>query len=103
MPIIRFAGTDIPCTPGSNLRDVLLRAGQSPHNGITRLANCHGLGTCATCAVEVEGEVPPPGWLERLRLKLLPNRGGERLRLACKTQVLSDVRVIKHPGFWGHK
>ncbi len=91
------------CRAGENLRDVLRRAKLSPHNGLSRLANCHGLGTCGTCAVHVRGEVSQAGVLERIRLALPPLLAPDGLRLACKTRVLGDVEVTKGGGFWGQR
>jgi ferredoxin len=60
----------------------------TPHNGRAALINCRGLGTCGTCAVEVQGEVEPRGWTpqERLRLNFPPHAPprNARLRLACQ-------------------
>jgi len=102
MPKIKYRGQTLSCDPGEILRDVLHRHGLSPHNHITRLVNCHGLGTCGTCAVEVHGDVSPPSLFERLRLLIWPLTKRSGLRLACKTKVLGDVEVIKYPGIWGH-
>ncbi len=103
MPTITFRGQSLPCEPGENLRDVLRKHGLSPHNHVTKLANCHGLGTCGTCSVQVHGDVSPPSLLERLRLLVPPLTGHAELRLACKTKVVGDVEVIKHPGIWGQR
>lgn len=101
MPIVRFADHDIPCEPGARLRDVLLAAGTSPHNGTARLINCHGLGTCGTCAVTVRGVISEPTARERFRLRFPPHTPESGLRLACQVRVLGDLEVDKHPGFWG--
>ena len=66
----------------------MLEAGVTPHNGRAALINCRGLGTCGTCAVEVQGPVEPQQWTaaERLRLHFPPHSppGNQRLRLACQ-------------------
>ena len=94
---------------GETLRTAALRRGiVSPHNGRARLINCRGLGTCGTCAIEVEtmNNVEPRqrNAVERARLKFPPH-GGENqspnLRLACQVQIIGDVRVTKRTGFWG--
>jgi len=103
MPNVTFQGRTVSCEPGENLREVLQRHGMSPHNHVTRVLNCHGMGTCGTCAVEVRGDVSPPTLVERLRLLVWPLTKRSGLRLSCKTKVLGDVEVIKHPGFWGHR
>ncbi|MFC6825881.1 2Fe-2S iron-sulfur cluster-binding protein [Halopelagius fulvigenes] len=101
MPVVNYRGKEIECERGAVLRDVLLDAGETPHNGRSRLLNCRGHATCGTCAVAVEGEVSDPGTRERGRLSAPPHDADSGLRLACRTRVLGDVTVTKHPGFWG--
>ena len=107
---IAFEATD-----GEVLRTACLRRGLvSPHNGNARLINCRGLGTCGTCAVEIEGGTPgdesPPieptqrNNVENLRLHFPPHGSGDqspKLRLACQVQVRGDIVVTKRKGFWG--
>lgn len=107
---IAFEATD-----GEVLRTACLRRGLvSPHNGNARLINCRGLGTCGTCAVEIEGGTPgdesPPieptqrNNVENLRLQFPPHGSGDqspKLRLACQVQVRGDIVVTKRKGFWG--
>lgn len=73
---------------GATLRTAMLEGGVTPHNGRATLINCRGLGTCGTCAVEVQGPVEPQQWTaaERLRLHFPPHvpPGNQRLRLACQ-------------------
>lgn len=107
VPIVRYAvrggsPVEIECEAGARLRDVLTAAGVPPHNGKTQLANCMGLGTCGTCAVEIRGEVAAPSVVERWRLSFPPHDPSHGLRLACQVRVTGDLSVIKHPGFWGH-
>ena len=104
MPIVAFEGRTTECAVGTRLRDALLDAGQSPHHRVVAIANCHGLGTCGTCAVEVraaDGAVTPPTSIERWRLSFPPHRPDRGLRLACQCRVLGDVEVVKHAGVWG--
>lgn len=93
---------------GETLRTAALRRGVvSPHNGRSQLINCRGLGTCGTCAVELnDGRVDPfeRNTKERLRLSFPPHGGQDQspsLRLACQIQVRSDLNVTKRHGFWG--
>eukprot|EP00429_Kryptoperidinium_foliaceum_P036532 CAMPEP_0176169578 /NCGR_PEP_ID=MMETSP0120_2-20121206/86808_1 /TAXON_ID=160619 /ORGANISM="Kryptoperidinium foliaceum, Strain CCMP 1326" /LENGTH=161 /DNA_ID=CAMNT_0017507349 /DNA_START=299 /DNA_END=784 /DNA_ORIENTATION=+ len=94
---------------GELLRTAALRRGiVSPHNGKSKLINCRGLGTCGTCAVEIEGsdaiEPSEKNNKERLRLSFPPHnpeRQSPRLRLACQAQVRGDLQVTKRAGFWG--
>jgi ferredoxin len=99
---ISFGEKRIHGEDGSNLRKVLIDAGVPPYNGAARNINCHGLGTCGTCAVEIEGQVSPMTAVESWRLSFPPHRKENGLRLACQCQVQGDLVVKKHPGFWGH-
>jgi ferredoxin len=101
VPTVRFRDTTIDCAEGAVLRTVLREAGCSPHNGASKTINCHGLGTCGTCAVAVEGAVSDPTARERARLSAPPHDPDDGLRLACQTRVLGDCTVTKYSGFWG--
>lgn len=101
MPTVRFRGTEIDCEEGAILRDVLLDAGESPHNGRADLLNCRGHGSCGTCAVAVDGPVSEPTRRERARLDFPPHDSDSGLRLACQTRVEGDLSVEKFDGFWG--
>jgi len=101
MPTVRFRGREIDCEEGTVLRDVLLDADESPHNGRADALNCRGHGTCGTCAVEVEGETSERDAAERRRLSLPPHDPDDGLRLSCQTRVEGDLTVRKYPGFWG--
>lgn len=103
MPKVEFRGQVIECEPGERLRDVLLRAGLSPHNGKARFVNCRGLGSCGTCAVEVEGQIGERTFMERWRLDFPPHDSTSGLRLACQIEVHEDLIVRKYPGFWGQR
>ena len=102
--IITFDAID-----GETLRTAALRRKLvSPHNGRARLINCRGLGTCGTCAVEVEtmDSVEPQhrNAVERARLAFPPHGGANQspnLRLACQIQIRGNVTVTKRTGFWG--
>ena len=96
---------------GEILRTAMLRRGASPHNGKSRLINCRGLGTCGTCAVEIncngsDGAIEPKerNTRENLRLHFPPHGSDDQsphLRLACHVQVKGDITVRKRTGFWG--
>ncbi|QDU88072.1 2Fe-2S iron-sulfur cluster binding domain protein [Pirellulimonas nuda] len=108
MPKIHFNNQSIDCAVGANLRKTLLAAGQSPYNGAMKALNCHGFGTCGTCAVRVEGDAAAPTKMEGWRLAMPPHNaktGGlaAGLRLACQCAVQGDVVVTKMPGLWGQK
>jgi ferredoxin len=101
MPTVSFCDRSIDCETGAILRDVLLDAGETPHNGRAEVLNCRGHGSCGTCAVAVSGAVSAPTRREPLRLAIPPHDPEDGLRLACQTRVLGDVAVEKLGGFWG--
>jgi ferredoxin len=101
MPTISAKGKTFQCEVGANLRKVLLANGVDLYNGQAKLINCHGIGSCGTCAVQVEGEVSEANWKDRTRRSLPPHIPNRNLRLACQTKVLGDVAVTKFDGFWG--
>ncbi|AFK21209.1 (2Fe-2S)-binding protein (plasmid) [Haloferax mediterranei ATCC 33500] len=104
MPTIEFKGETIEADVGDNLRQTLLDAGLSPHNGKAQYTNCRGNALCGTCAVEiVEGDVSNPTGKERRRLKLPPHSLDSGLRLSCQLTIEDDLVVEKHPGYWGQK
>lgn len=113
MPSIKFIQRDeqtgetqeraLTVEAGTNLRTILLEHGISPHNGAATWFNCKGLGSCGTCAVEIEGPMPPKSRLEVWRTEMAPHHKGSPLRLACQCVVIGDITVTKHPGFWGDK
>lgn len=101
MPTIEFEGERIECEEGDELRETLLEAGLSPHNGSADYLNCGGRAICGTCAVEVDGPVSGMSDGERQRLSKWPHDLDSGLRLACQTHVEGDIDVRKHGGFWG--
>ncbi len=109
MPTVEFEDatgerTSVECTAGTTLRDALLAADLSVHNG-PRPVSCHGYGSCGTCAVAVEGAVDPatPAGRERVRLSVPPHDPDTGLRLACQVTVDGDLLVRKGGGFWGQQ
>jgi ferredoxin len=103
MPTVTFEGHEIECEQGANLRRVLLEAGIKPYNGVMRYANCRGLGTCGTCAVDISRPVSEPTDIEAWRLSFPPHDPESGLRLSCQVSVESDLEVTKHEGLWGHR
>ena len=103
MHTIEFAGRSIQCLDGSNLRMAILHARLPLYNDVARALNCRGRGVCGTCAVQIEGPVSEPTSAERVRLKLPPHSEETGLRLACQCNVLGDISVTKHSGFFGHR
>ena len=103
MPKIYFANNAIECQQGSNLRRVLMDAKLPLYNGIAAAIHCRGLGTCGTCAIEIEGAVSEMTKVEEWRLGIPPHRSGSGLRLACQCKVLGDLTIKKHSGMWGNQ
>jgi len=101
MPTVEYGDREIECDRGAILRDVLLDAGETPHNGRAHQLNCRGHGTCGTCAVAVEGPTSERTRAESRRLDFPPHDADAGLRLACQTRVEGDLAVTKYPGFWG--
>jgi ferredoxin len=101
MAQVQAQGKTIVCDRGANLRKVLLKNEISVYNDAASVINCRGIGTCGTCAVEIEGEVSEMGWREKARLSVPPHSPKSNLRLSCQVKVLGDIKVTKHEGFWG--
>jgi ferredoxin len=101
MPTVKAQGKTFTCEAGSNLRQVLMANGVQVYNGASNTINCHGFGTCGTCAVAVEGAVSEMGGREKTRLSLPPHALSKNRRLSCQVKVLGDVEVTKYDGFWG--
>ena len=80
----------------ANLRGVALTHRVEIYEGPFKLTNCHGLGLCGTCVVEIlEGmeNLSPKTKAEKKKLKGLP----ETFRLSCRCEVRGDVAVITKP------
>ncbi|OKH23253.1 (2Fe-2S)-binding protein [Hydrococcus rivularis NIES-593] len=101
MPTVTAQGKTITCPQGANLRRVLIENGIDLYNGNAKIINCMGIGSCGTCAVEIEGEVSEPNWKDKTRRSLPPHSPTKNRRLACQTKVRGDVRITKYNGFWG--
>ncbi len=102
MPTISFEGKSIEVTKGANLKKALKKANLSPYNGISSILNCHGIGSCGTCAVAVSGLTSEPTKIEKWRLNFPPHKTSNKLRLACQVKILGDVKIQKFDGFWGN-
>jgi ferredoxin len=100
---IKLAKNTITVKKNSNLRKVLLHNDMVPYNKLSEILNCRGLGTCGTCAIEIEGKVSPKTKVEKWRLNFPPHSEQDGLRLACQCKVLGDLKLTKHSGFWGEK
>lgn len=101
MPTIQAQGKTFDCAIGANLRQELLNNGVAVHNDAAKMINCRGLGTCGTCAVQIEGDVAEMGWREQTRLSLPPHSLAQNRRLCCQLQVVGNLKITKYDGFWG--
>lgn len=98
---ITAQGKIITCNQGENLRRVLLKNKIDLYNGQAKIINCRGIGTCGTCALEIEGKVSEANWKDKARRSLPPHSPEKNRRLACQTQVQGDLKLTKYDGFWG--
>ena len=98
---INVQGQIIECKKGENLRKILLKNNIDLYNGKAKIINCLGIGTCGTCAVEIEGKVSEVNWKDKTRRSLPPHSLTKNRRLACQTKVLGDITIKKYNGFWG--
>ncbi|WP_024545348.1 2Fe-2S iron-sulfur cluster-binding protein [Picosynechococcus sp. NKBG15041c] len=101
MPTITYGNQTITCNQGDNLRKVLLANKVALYNGNAKTINCHGFGSCGTCAVEIDGSISSQSWKEKTRLSLPPHNPDKKRRLACQVSVEGDITVKKYDGFWG--
>lgn len=84
----------ISVAKGSNLRKAALAHGIGLYKGFHKILNCHGMGRCTSCAVEVVTgleNLSPRTRAEEGKFKSKPNS-----RLACQTQVEGDITIKTH-------
>ncbi|HIE51297.1 MAG TPA: (2Fe-2S)-binding protein [Armatimonadetes bacterium] len=100
MPKIRFEreGKEIEVGQGANLRRTALMHGVKLYRGIHRcpLGNCHGLGLCGSCWVEIlegTGSISPPSKIEQACPGKILTRPPAQARLACQVRVYGDIVV----------
>ena len=103
MAEISFAGQTIYCQHGDNLRQVLLANNLPLYNGIASTIHCRGLGTCGTCAVQIQGNVSEMTNVEKWRLGFPPHHSDSGLRLSCQYKVFRDLQIEKRRGLWRNK
>lgn len=112
MPKINFVNEklEVEVPEGANLRKEAMKAGVQVYNGINgfgaklnQIFNCHGLGMCGTCRVEIAKgaeNASKKGLFERIRLATHfgADIGKEgTIHLACKTKVNGDMDVVTRP------
>jgi ferredoxin len=117
MPTVKFINEkkEIEVPVGTKIRNAALMAGVNVYQGINgfgasvcKYLNCHGLGCCATCTVNVvKGmeNTTPASLYEKVRCRLptpemvcLQRIGNEEtMRLACQTRIIGDIEVETAP------
>ena len=118
MPVIKFVKEkkEIEVPSGANLRQEAIKAGVNLYQGINgigaginKIVNCHGMGTCGTCRVNITKgaeNASKMGTLEKAKFKVpvpdpvtpLAFLGNEEtMRLACQVKVLGDLEVETGP------
>jgi len=101
MAKVTAQGKTFECSVGDNLCEVLLNNDVELYNGNAKILNCKGVGACGACTVRVDGKVSKRSWIENIWRSLPLSSPMADRRLACQTQVLGDVEVIKFEGFLG--
>lgn len=96
MPIVHFEKENKSVEVNScwNLRKVAQKSGVNLYSGIHKIFNCHGMGLCGSCAVDVDDETalsPKRRGEEKLLIKNNLNNG--KTRLACQCLVYKDAKV----------
>ncbi len=74
---------------GANLRQASIFKDVEIYKGMNRYLNCHGLGACGKCLVEIEPmeNVDPHTLVEKIH-KIEPNQ-----KLGCRVKVYGDITV----------
>jgi ferredoxin len=126
MPVIKFVKEkkEIEVPAGANLRTEAIKAGVNANciisgisegvdnfvESVSEYVNCHGLGACGTCRVNIKSGMENTNKLtlvEKAHFKYVPipnplpalaYMGNEStMRLACKTIVNGDIEVETSP------
>lgn len=91
-------GKTLSVNSGQNLRKLASANGISLFRGINKIFNCHGMGLCTACVVEIFANRPmdlsPRTAMEEKKLDGFSN---PNLRLACQVQVHGSVRIKSQP------
>lgn len=101
MPIIHFVNEDqkVKVNSGYNLRKAAKQNGIQVYKGKDKILNCHGLGLCGTCVVEVETEGSEHLSTKRSSEQQVlqkKKRDGDGRRLSCQCNVYgTSDEVIK--------
>lgn len=97
MPVVKFVneGREFKVNSGVNVRKLARKNGIQIYRGLYKIFNCHGLGLCGTCVVEIDPDNPHVSPKRRTEAWLLKKRkmNGENRRLACACQVYGEGEV----------
>ena len=74
---------------GANLRQAAVFKDVEIYKGMNKYLNCHGLGACGKCLVEIEpiSNVDKHTFIEKIH-KIKPNQ-----KLGCRVKVYGDIIV----------
>jgi ferredoxin len=67
MPKVLAQGKTIECFDKKSLRQTLVQNGIDLYNVNAKVINCREIGSCGTCAVQIEGEVSQVNWRDRTK------------------------------------
>lgn len=87
--------TVVSVNSSENLRKVARKNGIQVYPGLRKFANCHGMGMCGTCVVEVVKGMEKISPMARGEEKILESKGldKEKYRLSCQCQIHGDVEI----------
>ena len=121
MPVVKFVkeNVEVEVPQGTNIREAAKKAGINTNQGVNGIGatlnkyfNCHGLGMCGTCRVNVVSGMANTNAMtlrENMKFKspipvppdpipCLAFIGNEEtMRLACTTKVMGDIEVETAP------
>lgn len=101
MPKVIFPneGMSIEVPAGTNLRQAALSRGINLYPPLRRFLNCHGLGFCGTCKVEVSDckALDPVDKTRAEKKHTFHTPDWSKIRLACQCKVQGDLIVRTYP------
>ncbi len=74
---------------GGNLRQAAEARGINLYKGMNEYLNCHGMGSCGTCLIEIAPleNVDGHSIIEKL------HKIGDNQKLGCRTKVYGDITI----------
>lgn len=94
MPKTTIQEKILTCQKEDNLRQVLLKNVIDLYNGNAKYINCLGIGTCGTCAVEIEGEINPPNWRDKTRRSFPPHKSNRKFKISLSNKSFRKYKSI---------